>query len=86
MKFLHYEVSTTGPAAVEISLRGNEANVTLMDDQNFQNYRSGRQFRYVGGHYKQSPVILRAPSAGHWNVVVDLGGAGGHVEASVRVL
>jgi hypothetical protein len=26
-----------------------------MDDSNFQNYCSGRQFRYLGGHYRQSP-------------------------------
>jgi hypothetical protein len=35
---------------------------------------------------KRSPITIAAPSAGHWHVVVDLGGYAGHVSASVRVL
>jgi len=86
MNFLHYDVWTQSGDIIEVSLTGNAANVLLMDDSNFQNYRSGRQFQYHGGYFTQSPAIIRAPSAGHWKIVVDLGGRGGHVNAAVRVI
>jgi hypothetical protein len=86
MNFLHYEVWTRSPQdVIEVTLVGNAANVLAMDDGNFTNYRSGRQFTYYGGYYTQSPAVIVVPSSGHWNVVVDLGGAAGHVNASVRV-
>jgi class 3 adenylate cyclase len=51
-----------------------------------EHYRSGTRFSYTGGHYKRSPVQLAVPHAGHWHVVVDLGGAAaGRVNASVSV-
>jgi hypothetical protein len=56
-----------------------------MDSINFSSYRRGQRFRYHGGHAKRSPVLLTAPHAGHWHVVVDLGGHGGRVNASVSV-
>jgi hypothetical protein len=86
MRFIHYEVSTRNGDVIHVTLRGSEANVQVMDDLNFSHYRSGRQYRFFGGHFKRSPVNIPAPSAGKWNVVVDLGGYGGHVEAAVQVL
>jgi hypothetical protein len=86
MNFLHYDVQTQSGDAVEVMLSGNAANVLLMDELNFQNYRSGRRFTYFGGYFNQSRAILKPPSAGHWHVVVDLGGGAGHVNAAVRVL
>lgn len=84
MKFLHWEVDAVNGTVVRVEL-DSQANVMLMDSINFSSYRSGRQFRYFGGHAKRSPVLLSAPHAGHWHVVVDLGGYGGHVNASVSV-
>ncbi len=57
-----------------------------MDDINFSSYRPGRSFRYHGGLAKRSPVHLAAPHTGHWNVVVDLGGYAGSVQAGVSFL
>ncbi len=86
MNFLRYEVRTVNPGdVVEVTLFGHAANVLVMDDGNFINYQAGRQFKYFGGHYTQTPVVIAPPYAGHWNVVIDLGGAPGHVNASVRV-
>ena len=86
MKFLHYEVSTQAGDIIHVTLRGNEANVQVMDDFNFSNYRSRRKYEYFGGHYNRSPINISVPSAGKWNVVIDLGGHGGHLEAGVRVI
>jgi hypothetical protein len=87
MKFLDSEVATKIGDMIQVHLSGTEANVLVMDESNFQNYRSGRQFRYDGGgHYKQSPVNIPAPAAGRWHVVIDLGGAVGSVKAEIRVI
>jgi hypothetical protein len=86
MRFLHYQFSANMGNRVEVVLRGNAANVMLLDDSNFNNYKAGSQFTYYGGHYTKSPIFISVPSSGHWNLVVDLGGAAGHVDASVRVI
>jgi Domain of unknown function (DUF1883) len=83
MNFLNYEVSTSPNSLIEVTL-SNAANVLVMDEANFQSFRSGRSYRYHGGHYNQSPVIIKVPS-GRWHVVVHVGGAGS-VSAAVRVL
>lgn len=73
-------------ALVDVSLRGTEANVMLVDPVNLGRYERDQGFEYFGGHFTRSPVRIAAPRAGHWHVVVDLGGAAGRVEASVNVL
>jgi hypothetical protein len=86
VNFLHTIVDAGPEDLIEVTLAGNAANVMLLDGVNFMHYRMGRTFNYVGGHYTASPVVLRAPSRGQWNLVVDLGGRPGSVNASVRVL
>jgi hypothetical protein len=71
---------------VEVTLRGTEANVMLLDPVALSAYKAGRRFDYFGGHFTRSPARIVVPRAGHWHVVVDLGGAAGRVEASVNVL
>jgi hypothetical protein len=73
-------------SVVVVQLQGTEANVQLVDQANFDRYRSGQSYNYVGGHYKSSPVRLTIPSDGHWQVVVDLGGLGGQVRSAVQVM
>jgi hypothetical protein len=86
MNFLHYDVWTQPGDIIQVSLTGNAANVLMMDQANFESYRSGRQFQYYGGYFTQSPAMIRAPGAGRWKVVVDLGGRAGQVRASVQVV
>lgn len=87
MQFLKHDLGQRdGGEIVEVILKGNAANVRLMDSSNFLNYRSGRRHRYFGGHTKKSPVRLQIPNAGHWYVTVDMGGYVGRVESSVRML
>jgi hypothetical protein len=60
-------------AAVVVTLRGNAANVLLLDSSNFNSYRAGRGFRYEGGGLvTRSPFRLVIPRDGHWYVTVDL--------------
>lgn len=87
MNFTHYDLGNLGKGRiVEIILQGNAANVQLMDSSNFNNYRNGRQYRYIGGLAKKSPVRLQTTHSGHWHVAIDLRGMRGNVRSSVRVL
>ena len=86
MNFLHYEVTTSKQSVIRVNLSGNAANVLVMDDANFQRFKQGSQYTYYGGYYTHSPAIIKPPTAGRWNVVVNLGGGIGTVNASVQVL
>jgi hypothetical protein len=85
MKFIHYEFDLGLNDAVEVSL-DKQANVLLLDGNNFQRYRNRQQYTYHGGRAIASPVRLRPPHPGRWHVVVDTGGNAGTVRASVRVI
>lgn len=84
MNFLHWD-GVVGPDKVIVVAIDHAANVQLMDDINFNAYQSGRSFRYAGGNYRASPVILRPPHHGHWHIVVDLGGRSGSIRAGITV-
>lgn len=87
MQFTKYDLGQLDKdRVVEIILKGNAANVRLMDSSNFNNYRNGRNHRYIGGLAKKSPVRLQATHSAHWYVAIDLAGLGGRVQSSVRVL
>lgn len=85
MRFLHADSMLSSGDVAVIELDG-QANVMLLDDSNFRAYQAGRSSRYFGGLAKRSPVRLAAPSHGHWNVVVDLGGYAGSVRAGVSFI
>jgi Domain of unknown function (DUF1883) len=87
MNYLHSDLGhLEAGALVDVTLSGTEANVMLLDSVNVSRYRQGQEFDYHGGHFTRSPIRIAVPRAGHWHVVVDLGGAAGRVEASVNVL
>ncbi|HTT20674.1 MAG TPA: DUF1883 domain-containing protein [Candidatus Sulfotelmatobacter sp.] len=84
--YLNYEVLTKTGDVIQVILTGSAANVLLLDDANFVNYQRGKPFRYYGGYYQHSPVVLSPPSPGKWHVVIDTGGRPGHLNAAVRVI
>lgn len=76
-----------GQVAV-VSLRGNAANVRLLDSTGFSNFKRGKNHRsYGGGLVKKSPHRMVIPRSGHWYVTVDLIGmkASARVQSSVHV-
>ena len=86
MRFIHYEFHLRPNDAVEVRL-DKQANVRLLDGPNFQRYRSGQKYTFFcGGLATVSPIMLPAPHAGHWHVVIDLGGYAGTVSASACVV
>ncbi len=85
MEHLHYEFDAPAGAIVEVTL-DRRANVLLLDSANYQRYRRLERFEYRGGEATSSPVRLPVPGAGHWHVAIDLGGAGGHIRTSARLI
>lgn len=87
MKYLVWDLKQQPRGTrVQVTLKGNAANVRLMDSSNYNNYKNGRNHRYTGGLVKKSPVTLGVPSSGHWYLVVDMQGLRGSTNASVQVL
>ena len=85
MNYLHYEYDLSPDDVIEVTLDGR-ANVRLLDPVNYSHYRRGEKHRYHGGLARVSPMEISAPYAGHWHLIVDLGGYGGTIRAAVRVL
>ena len=84
MKFIHTDLGNLDKGRiVEIVLKGNAANVQLLDSTNFNNYKNGRRYHYTGGLAKQSPVRLAVPHSGHWHVAIDMNGLRGTVNAPI---
>jgi hypothetical protein len=85
MNYLHYDLHLQLGEMVEVTL-DKQANVRLLDENNFSLYRKGQNHKYYGGLATKSPIRLSAPATGHWHLVIDLGGYAGTVKASVRTL
>lgn len=84
--FTHYDVGhQKRESVVVVTLKGNAANVQLLDSTGFSNYRNGRRYSYQGGLVKSSPYRLVIPRDGHWHVTVDLIGLGGSVRSGVDI-
>lgn len=87
MKFTHYDLGNLSRGTtIEVTLRGNAANVQLLDNSNFQSYKLGRRYKYSGGLASRSPIQLVVPRNSHWHVTVDLRGLRGQARSSVRIL
>jgi hypothetical protein len=72
MEHLYYELgSFAGGARFEVALRGSTARVCLMDADEYQAYLDGNQYKYYGGFWDFSPVVLEAPYDAYWYLVID---------------
>lgn len=87
MQFTKYDFGQLDKGRIiEVTLKGNAANVQLMDSSNFNNYKNGRKYRYIGGLATKSPVRLATTHSGHWYLAIDMRGLKGRVQSSARVL
>lgn len=85
-QYIHHDLGyRNGGEIVQVTLSA-AANVRLMDNSNFNNYKNGRGHQYIGGLARQSPVNLTIPHAGNWYVTVDMVGLRGSVRSSAQVL
>lgn len=83
---LHYNIVTMPGDSVRVQLTGNAANVLVMDDANYRHYQEGQPYNYYGGYYTRSPVIIKPGIYGRLNVLINLGGFPGSVNAVVQLV
>jgi Domain of unknown function (DUF1883) len=85
MDFVHYPLGHQPQGAVvEVSI-DTRAFVRLVDEANFQSYRRGDPYEFVGGEAIRTLVPLAVPRAGSWHLVIDFAGGFGNVRSSVNV-
>ncbi len=85
MNFLQFDLGSVKAGATVIVTLDKQANVRLMDQSQFGNFRAGRRHTFFGGGATRSPVRIAVPSSGRWLAVVDTGGLPATVRASVAV-
>jgi hypothetical protein len=64
----------------------HQCNVRLTTDTNFSKFKRGGAHEYFGGFYKMLPARIAAPSTGHWNITIDLGGGSGNIRHSINII
>lgn len=64
----------------------HECNIMLLDNTNYDKYRSHQKFDYYGGRYTRFPAKIKVPKSDNWNVVIDLGGASANIKYSIEVV
>lgn len=84
MQFIHSREYLDSGDAVVLDC-DTQCNFTLMDDSNFNTFRGRGSHRYYGGHFKKFPAQISAPHAGHWNIVIDLGGGSASIRYNLSV-
>jgi hypothetical protein len=57
-----------------------------MDSSNFNNYKNGRNYQYIGGLATRSPIKFQIPRSGNWYVAVDMRGLKGTIKSSARLI
>lgn len=72
MDRIPYCDTSNGQASVRVDLQ-HSADVYLIDESNLRKRQNGQQFRFFGGHYTKTPVIISAHGANRWYLIVDNG-------------
>ncbi|MEE9162686.1 MAG: DUF1883 domain-containing protein [Candidatus Neomarinimicrobiota bacterium] len=85
MHFIHYALDLGSRDVVQVDL-DTEAYLRLMDDENYEVYRQGENYRYFGGLAEKSPANIKPPKKGHWHLCIDLGGKDGEFIAQVHIV
>ncbi|MCM2292969.1 DUF1883 domain-containing protein [Allorhizobium sp. BGMRC 0089] len=85
-RFTHYDLKEQRPGTIlEVTLTGIN-NVRLMAAPQFQRFKEGLDFKYLGGVAKKSPLKIVVPEFAHWHLIVDMEGHHALAESSVKVL
>jgi hypothetical protein len=85
LEHLHQEFTIDSDDIIEV-MSDTQANVMLLSDTDYSNYKAGRSYRYYGGFFTHFPARLYPPHFGHWHVVLDLGGSSATVRHSLRLI
>lgn len=72
-----FQSTSSGLVAAEVELT-TEADVYLVDADNYRKMQSGMDYTYYGGHFDHTPVKVSVNSTfpTTWYLIVDDGGSG----------
>jgi hypothetical protein len=84
VNYYFYEMDAGPLSLIQITLNA-PANVLLLDEGNFQNYRDVKRFDYVGGSYTPSTFYLVPPKQQRWYLVIDQRGGPLTVNPLIRL-
>jgi hypothetical protein len=48
-----------------------QAEVLLIDDENYDKRKLGLDYKAVGGHFTTSPALIPVPRTGLWHLVIE---------------
>ncbi|AZS56809.1 DUF1883 domain-containing protein [Pectobacterium parmentieri] len=71
MSYIHSRVRADAGDIISVQC-SHQINVLVMDDTNYNRYKSGNNPRVLGGFYTHFPANIEVPSSGGWNVVLAL--------------
>jgi hypothetical protein len=71
----HYKVTLQKGEILQITL-DKQADVLLMDEDNYNKFAVGKKYRSYGGRATRSPVQMAPPEPGRWRLVVIPAGSG----------
>ncbi|WP_273820573.1 DUF1883 domain-containing protein [Pseudomonas asplenii] len=64
----------------------HHCNVRLTTDNNFAQFKRGKDHYYCGGFYNTLPARIAAPHSGYWNVTIDLVGGTTNLTHSISII
>ncbi len=85
MRYIHFPLDLGAHDVLQVELE-TDAYLRLVDDDNYEAYRQGKNYRYYGGLAEQSPANIKPPKQGHWHLCIDLGGKEGKLNAQVHII
>lgn len=65
-----FSFATKSDLDVKVTL-ARQAEVLLLDDENFERRLQGGEYKAHGGLYSVSPAILPLPHPGSWHLVIE---------------
>lgn len=84
MEFLHRGV-TLGPRSRLVVDLEDPATVRLIAASDLPSFQAGKPVRYWGASYSAGRVVLAAPHAGRFELILDRGMGGGRIGYTIRV-
>lgn len=80
----HYKVNLQKGEVLQVTL-DKQADVLLMDEDNYNKFAVDKKYVSYGGRATRSPVQIAPPAPGHWRLVVIPSGKG-EIKISVEAI
>jgi hypothetical protein len=66
----HFDIQVEQGESITVTLTC-QANVWLLDEDNYGKYTNGQPFTHLGGLARHTPIRFVPPHSGHWHLLID---------------